>query len=181
MMKLGSSKMTLAVLTAAAFIVAAGGAAIASNMGFKINKQMFATSQILNAIGDNWSALPYNIPYGTTADLCTQGGFPTAIGFQAQISITNPATNVTQNFLCGGGGPLPMPTNGVGVRVREKGTCTGNPAINCSVCCDTSLAAPFNCNTPPGPPASAFCPAGAVDECVARGTTGPCVTRSHIL
>ncbi len=173
MMKLGSSKMTLPVLMAAALIVAAGGAAIASNMGFKINKQILPIAQIANAIGNNWTALPYNIPYATAADLCTQGGLQAGAG-GAVVTFTNPATNVSVNFTCGGVGAFTMPTNGVGVLIKEKGTCSGAPAVTCTLCCDTSLAAPYNCNSP----TTAACPAGAADTCAAG--TGPCVARSHI-
>ena len=177
MLRFRSSKMTAGVLASAILIVAAGGGVVASNMGFKINKQLFPIAQIINAIGDNQVALPYRNPYPNASDLCGQASLSFPVGNQATLTWVNPANNVATNFVCPttpvAGQGFIIPTNGVGIRIREKGFCSGAPATFCTVCCDTSLAAPFNCATAPG----GTCPAGAVDTC---GASGPCVARSHI-
>jgi len=68
--------VTVAVGLAIAIIVAAGGASIASNMGFKLNKQLFASSAAGGQVGFNWISLPYNNPYGDVRHLCDQLGLP---------------------------------------------------------------------------------------------------------
>src|SRR2546422_6832073 len=103
MLRFRSSKMTAGVLTSAILIVAAGGGVVASNMGFKINKVLYPISQLpaaADAHGDNWVALPYRNPYPNASDLCSQAGLPNTVGSAATLTFTNPATNVSVNFVC---------------------------------------------------------------------------------
>ena len=75
MMKLRSSRLTVAVLAAATVILAAGGAAIGSNMGFKFNKPLTRVGDAPGSqTGKNWTSIPYNNPYGTINGFCTQVG-----------------------------------------------------------------------------------------------------------
>jgi hypothetical protein len=75
MMKLRSSRLTVAVLAAATVILAAGGAAIGSNMGFKFNKPLTRVGDAPGVqTGKNWTSVPYNNPYGTFNGLCSQTG-----------------------------------------------------------------------------------------------------------
>jgi len=84
MIRLRSMRPTLAVLLAAVLIVAAGGAAVASNMGFKFNKPL-----VKGSVFGNWTAIPYNNPYGTFLGLCTQTGLTTSGFSQSGITIKN--------------------------------------------------------------------------------------------
>src|SRR5213594_1155923 len=63
MTRIKTMRSAVAVLLAAALILAAGGAAVASNMGFKLNMALAAAGA--GAVGDNWVSIPYNNPYTT--------------------------------------------------------------------------------------------------------------------
>ena len=73
MIRLRSMRPTVAVLLAAVLIVAAGGAAVASNMGFKFNKALVLGPEA-GFVGHNYTAFPYHNPYGTWGGMCTQTG-----------------------------------------------------------------------------------------------------------
>jgi len=67
MLKQTSTRLVVLVVAAAIVIVAAGGGAVASNMGFKINKALVlppAVGATANQ-GRNWVSIPYNQPYTT--------------------------------------------------------------------------------------------------------------------
>src|SRR2546425_1928187 len=102
MMKLKSSRLrAVVVVTAALAILAAGGAAIASNMGFKLNQPEYPLAQVTNAVGDNWNSLPFNDPYQFISNFCTDTGLLTTVGSQALVTYIDPTTNVAKQALCG--------------------------------------------------------------------------------
>ncbi len=94
------SRTTVAAVVAVVLILAAGGAAVASNMGFKMNKGLFPPNAAKPASGDNWASLPYNRPYNTYQDLCTQLALPAG----TQLTQVNPETGTAQGpCTCGTG------------------------------------------------------------------------------
>jgi hypothetical protein len=77
MIRFKPSRLTVAVTLSALVIILAGSGAIASNMGFKLNKGLFPTGTVSPGVGgDNWLSIPYNSPYSTFASLCTALGLP---------------------------------------------------------------------------------------------------------
>ena len=76
MMKPNSLRARVPAMIAAGVILLAGGAAIASNMGFKMNKALYPRggAGISGNVGKNYTSLPYNNPYGTAQGLCAQTG-----------------------------------------------------------------------------------------------------------
>jgi hypothetical protein len=63
------SHLTMAVVLVAATMLIAGGVAVASNTGFKINKPLAIAGG--GSIGNNWTSIPYFHPYTNGAGLCT--------------------------------------------------------------------------------------------------------------
>jgi hypothetical protein len=125
MMRPKSSRLTVAVLVAAAILIAAGGAAIGSNMGFKLNKPIaFIPTGPTSAKGDNWTSFPFNNPYGTAGQFCSQTGI-TSTGAvtapKAAITIVNPVTGSASSCTCGTStcNATNLPTDGRGIRIRQ--------------------------------------------------------------
>jgi len=107
MIRLKSSRSMVAVLVAAALILVAGGAAVASNMGFKMNKPLVqAAIGSASQTGNNWTSIPYHNPYGTIGGLCTQTGLVSTGTIRTLITTKNyntpPVGFVT--FTCGTSG-----------------------------------------------------------------------------
>jgi len=89
----------VAVLVAAALILAMGGAAVASNMGFKMNKPLVqapvgSTSQT----GNNWTSIPYHNPYGNIGGLCTQTGMLSSGTLGRNVITTKNYNTVNEGF-----------------------------------------------------------------------------------
>jgi hypothetical protein len=107
MLRLRTSRPTVAVLVAAALILTAGGAAVASNMGFKMNKPLvkIATGQT----GNNWTSIPYHNPYGTINGFCTQVGLISSGITRSQITTKNYVTDTEgfKTYNCGQTAPVP--------------------------------------------------------------------------
>jgi len=59
----------------AATILLAGGFAVASNMGFKLNKPLAKSGN--GQIGNNFTSIPFNNPYVNFAGFCAQSGVTT--------------------------------------------------------------------------------------------------------
>jgi hypothetical protein len=119
-----SSRLTVAVLVAAAILIAAGGAAIGSNMGFKLNKPLaLIPSGPASTKGDNWTSIPFNNPYGTVAGLCSQTGLVSAPATapRAQVVSVNATTGAAVPATCGtaAAGTTALQTDGRGVRIRQ--------------------------------------------------------------
>lgn len=115
-----SPHLTLAVVATAAILIA-GGAAIASNAGFKLNKAIaFAGA---GQIGDNWTSVPYYNPYTNIAGLCTQLGLSSTGGAlvpKAVVSTVNPVNGQGISAQCGSAGSTTTLLDaGRGYRIRQ--------------------------------------------------------------
>jgi hypothetical protein len=103
MMKLRSSRLTVAVLAVAAVILVAGGIATASNMGFKLNRVIVKAGT--GQIGNNWISIPYNNPYANAQGFCTQTGLPNQIAFPPQagtvVTTLDPVLGTFSTGTCG--------------------------------------------------------------------------------
>jgi len=118
MIRLKSIRPTLAILVAAVLIVAAGGAVVASNMGFKMNKPLVKAPSATGQTGNNWTSIPFHNPYGTIQGFCTQTGL-TSTGFSVTgITTLNyneppfPGSISTSTALCSNQASLPCPGAG---------------------------------------------------------------------
>src|SRR5438093_7219922 len=100
-----SWRLTVAIAAVAAVILPAGGVAIASNMGFKMNFPLYSYNNpgCLNC-GSNLVSIPYFNPYvgapcttpaGTScaAQLCTQLGLPGGLGGTLVTFLNESATS----------------------------------------------------------------------------------------
>jgi hypothetical protein len=116
-----SPHLTLAVVATVAAILIAGGAAIASNAGFKLNKGI--TLAGAGQVGDNWISLPYYQPYGTIGGFCTQTGLSSTGGAlvpKAGVVEVDPLTGAPSPFTCGSAGAAARNLiAGRGYRVRQ--------------------------------------------------------------
>jgi len=125
MIRPNTSRLTVAVLVAAAILIAAGGAAIGSNMGFKLNKPIaLIPTGPLSQKGDNWTSIPFNNPYGSAAGLCSQTGLVSTGALtapKASITIVNAGSGTPTSATCGtpAAGTTLLPTDGRGVRIRQ--------------------------------------------------------------
>ena len=157
MMRFKPSRMTLAVVLAVAAILAAGGVAVASNMGFKLNKPI-SQGPVASAGNENWTSVPYNNPYGSTAGFCAQTGLKSSvITGLAQLTYIRPIDDIAVSCTCGGtctaAQPLPgsaafLP--GIGFRIKQPGTGSTsiiivgshNPTLSFNIIpfCNTRLA-----------------------------------------
>ncbi len=116
-----SLRLALPVFLVVVAILVAGGAAVASNMAFKLNKPLAAPSGANANIGKCWTSLPYFNPYPTTRDLCTQLGLASTATLQA----INPQTGVVSplNQTCLGANTSPIALVSTrGVRVVATST-----------------------------------------------------------
>lgn len=153
MIRLNSSRLPVAVMLSAAVVLAVGGAAVASNMGFKMNKPLVGNTA---TSGQNWVSFPYNNPYGTIKNMCTQTGLPSALASTAQVTVINPANNVATTATCFAATTQPLPTNCTGVRILvPNGTVTNmiivgshDPAKSCSIPANSASSGQFWFNVP---------------------------------
>src|SRR5262245_47208609 len=97
-MRKQNSRLTLAVALVAATMLIAGGVAIASNTGFKINKPLAVAGT--GQIGNNWTAIPFFNPYANGAGLCAQLGLAST-GTRAVLLVINPVTGGPTTANCG--------------------------------------------------------------------------------
>jgi len=126
-------KTGVVLVLAVGIIASAGGLLMASNMGFKINKQIFVGVATAAPKRDNWISIPYNHPYSANAKaLCTAMGL-SQLG--SSIRRVNPLTGTTADGSgCVGG-------------TNDGTVCTGAPAL----CLGGGVCTPetgflFNCN-----------------------------------
>lgn len=136
------SHVALALVGISAIILLAGGMAVASNTGFKINKAMAPALPAPGNphAGDNWLSIPYFNPYGNFANFCTQTGLVRTGLNQATATWLNPATGVTSSpVTCAAGSaltigfaetsPLTPYAAGLAVKVRNtQATVSGTPS-----------------------------------------------------
>jgi len=121
-------RLPLAVVTVAATILLAGGLAVGSNMGFKLNKPI--TLAGAGQVGNNWTSIPYNNPYVNFGGLCTQTGLPSVAGNTAVVERLNGVTGAfltqtCQDAVAAGGGQVLVAGSGVRIRVPNI---AGNPS-----------------------------------------------------
>ena len=154
MIKLKSLHLSVAVVLAAALILAAGGAAVASNMGFKMNKGLVANTA---TSGQNWVAFPYNNPYGTIKNFCNQTGLPSSLAAPITITQVNPANNIASSVTCLNANLQTLPTDCTGIRVVVAPAAnvssiiivgSHNPTKSCTVPANTATSGQFWFNVP---------------------------------
>jgi hypothetical protein len=127
------TRTIMALVAASALILAVGGVSIASNMGFKLNKQLFFRGS--GQVGVNWTSIPQNHPYSGAP--CTIGG-PCAGALCAALNLTstglsrgtiivlNATTGQFQTGTCGGtANTLALPS-GQGVAITQPGAAGGS-------------------------------------------------------
>jgi hypothetical protein len=113
-----NSRMTLAVVLVAATMLIAGGVAVASNTGFKINMPLPITVVGSPNVGNTWVSLPYFNPYGNGQTLCTQLGLRATVP-QATLLKIDPVTGGSTLANCGAGAAGFTWNQGQGVRIRN--------------------------------------------------------------
>jgi hypothetical protein len=101
-MRFKPSRLNVVVACCAVLIVLAGSGAIASNMGFKLNKPLYPGPA---PAGQNWVSLPFTKPYITYADLCAQLGLP---NLTTTVLQRIPETGAAQSCLCGTAACTPL-------------------------------------------------------------------------
>lgn len=120
-MRKTKSQMTLAIALIAATMIVAGGVAIASNTGFKINKPL-ALAGASGSIGNNWTSIPYFSPYTNGASLCTQLGLVSTGLTRANLTRIDAITGAAISANCGTAGANTFTwAPGNGVRIRNAG------------------------------------------------------------
>lgn len=119
------SHLTMAVVLVAATMLIAGGVAVASNTGFKINKPLALAGG--GNIGNNWTSIPYFHPYTNGAALCSQLGLVSTGVTRAAMLKIDPVTGAAVSGTCGQASANTFTwAQGQGVRIRNAGT--GAPA-----------------------------------------------------
>jgi len=99
MLRVKTTRLSVAVLAVATIIAVVGSVAIASNMGFKLNKPIVIAGA--GQIGSNWTSIPYNNPYGNAGAFCNQTGLITALVGRAQLTVLNESTGAFTTVGCG--------------------------------------------------------------------------------
>lgn len=112
-----SNWLKVAVAVTACVVLLAGDMALASNMGFKMNKVI---SPFADATRENWVALPYRHPYVGMQDVCAALGL-TPNNAASKIRRIDPQTGITTSWDCGAVGNSPCLQN-------AGGSCSGTPA-----------------------------------------------------
>jgi len=99
---------------AVAVLAASGTLVMASNMGFKINKQLYNSYVLAQSPKRlNWISLPYTSPYNNMKALCNAMG---TSSFTVTVYQLNPVTGIGSQMPCGLSLPNPLdPTRGVRV------------------------------------------------------------------
>jgi hypothetical protein len=122
------SHLTMAVVLVAATMLIAGGVAVASNTGFKINKPLSVAGA--GNIGNNWTSVPFFHPYTNGAALCTQLGLISTGAVRAQLVKTDPVLGGVTSANCGTAAANSFTwTAGQGVRIRNAGIAPPASAI----------------------------------------------------
>lgn len=98
------------VAVAMVLVAGVGDLAVASNMGFKMNRQIL--------VGNNLISLPFKTPVATAKDLCNVFGKTTAA-----TSLTQFTGAASQSFTCDQGtAGFPITAKGIGVLIKETGS-----------------------------------------------------------
>jgi len=98
--------LKVAVAVAACVVLLAGDMALASNMGFKMNKviEPFTSGTCSNC--QNWTALPYRHPYKDLEDVCDTLGL-TPNNALSKVIVIDPSAGTTTSWPCGAVGLSP--------------------------------------------------------------------------
>jgi hypothetical protein len=124
-------RSAVAVVVAATLILAAGGAAVASNMGFKLNQPLVLSGA--GGIGDNWTSIPYLNPYtsgcsGAAAGQSCLGALCTALGLPLATSLlmvnADTGANITSTCVLSTANTIPIPTTPQARAVKIRGGAT---------------------------------------------------------
>jgi len=109
-------KTWVILAVAAGVLITSGGLVMASNFGFKINKQLYAGFLLAQAPKrDNWISIPYNSPYTDAKKLCNAILATTATTTLVQL---NPVTGTTTvNYPCSLSTIVAL-NSAVGIRIR---------------------------------------------------------------
>ena len=127
-MRKSKSNLTVAIALVAATMIVAGGVAIASNTGFKLNKPLSIAGA--GAIGNNWTSIPFFSPYTNGTSLCTQLGLVSTGGVRAQLTRIDPNTGQVVSASCGTPAANTFVwASGLGVRIRNAGAAPPASAI----------------------------------------------------
>jgi hypothetical protein len=127
-MRNAKSHLTMAVVLVAATMLIAGGVAVASNTGFKINKPL---AVVAGLAGQNWTSIPFFHPYGNGTGLCAQLGLVSTGVVRGQLLKIDPVSGAALNVNCGN----LAQTNGFtwfagqGVRIQNGGIGAPTSAI----------------------------------------------------
>jgi len=140
MNRLRTIRPTVAVLIAAVLIIGAGSVAVASNMGFKMNKPLvkFIVGTTATQTGNNWTSIPYHNPYGTWNGFCTQTGLLSTgvVGApRTGLTVRNHPGDPTQGFdswLCGTTKGALAISPGQGVQIRQPNCSNNSTPANCA-------------------------------------------------
>lgn len=120
-----SSRLTVGVIAVAVAILVASGVSVASNMGFKMNKAIALAGT--GQVGNNWTSIPYNNPYGNAGAFCTMTGLSSTGLQRATLTFLNESTGAFQPATCGSPAAATIPLiPGKGVQVRQPNI-TGAP------------------------------------------------------
>jgi hypothetical protein len=120
MMSRRGSRFTMAVVFVAAVILVAGGAAIASNTGFKLNKDITRPAVPGGQKGFYWTALPYFNPYTNGLDFCQKVGLISSGALQHSLFRVNPNGTTSGPSLCSAAAGFSL-TPGLAVRIIAPG------------------------------------------------------------
>lgn len=134
----------LAILAIAGAVLLVGSdEALASNMGFKENKQIFAQDGPAQN-GRNLVALPFNNPYVTSQDVCDaiNGNVPVC-----RVIQINAATGGTSSDTCGGGGAFNLAAR-VGLLIDSCTSATSGIIVGSHA---PGVAVNFFAQAPPSP------------------------------
>jgi len=143
-MKLNRTNAVLAILAiAAAVLLVSSDQAVASNMGFKENKQIFAQDGAPQN-GRNLVALPFNNPYVTSQDVCDAINGNTPACRVVQI---NAQTGGQLVDTCGGGGAFNLAQR-VGVIIDSCTSGTSGIIVGSHA---PGVAVSFFAQSPPAP------------------------------
>lgn len=101
----------------------AGGSAIASNMGFLLNKTLvLVPTGPATQTGNNWTSIPYRNSYGTINGFCHQTGLVTTGLVRTQITTLNYLSDTEgfKTYNCGATSPPSPPLiPGKGLQIRQ--------------------------------------------------------------
>jgi len=124
MLKSKTSRLTVAFVAAGVLVLVAGGVSIASNMAFKLNRQVISAGT--GQRGSNWTSIPYINPYPTANSFCTQTGLSSTGTLRATITVLDETLGSFTQASCGTPGANTLPwIAGKGFNVRQP--TTGNP------------------------------------------------------